>query len=387
MSQDRSSRIADLVGVITAVVAVVPVLLVLWEEPELLARPRYAAWAVLFALFAVGCWLHEHHWLRPLALPWMAFLALVALAMNALVPMTLHGVLLVIVAGMVGFSLGIRWAIVWIGVQTAGFAGPLFSQHDQDEVWVIVLAFLGFQFFALYAALAVQRERRAREELTVANAELLAARRRLDDSSRAEERLRISRDLHDVLGHHLTALALHLETARHAGPEEGRTSLEVAHGITRRLLGEVRRVVGRLRDEAPLDLLAELAALSRDIDRPRIRLEVPEEFSAPADRQRTEALLRSAQEIVTNAVRHAGAQNLWLRLAATDDGGVELVARDDGRGPGAAGAVGTTDGHGLAGMAERLERLGGRLAVDGRPGEGFSVHVWLPASESAGAAP
>lgn len=377
MRDERSSFLADLVGTVTALVAGLPVLLALMEQPELLGRPRYAAWLALFVPFVVGCWLHETTWPRRRVLAWMAVMSLAAVGMNFLVPVTLHGVLLVIVAGMLGFTLEIRGAVVWIAVQTAAFVWPLVRQHDGDEIWIMALAFGGFQFFALYAATAVRRERLAREELAAVNGELLATRQRLAETSRAEERLRISRDLHDVLGHHLTALSLHLETARHAGPEGSGASLEVAQGITRRLLSEVRQVVGRLRDEAPVDLLKELSDLGAGIDRPRIHLEVPDEFPAlgEGDPRRAEALLRSAQEIVTNAVRHSEAENLWLRLAATD-GGVELVARDDGRGP----TADATDGHGLAGMAERVERLGGRLAVGGAPGEGFSVRVWVPVS-------
>jgi signal transduction histidine kinase len=386
MTDDRSSTIADLVGAVTAAIAGLPVILTLVERPDLTATPRYGGWLALFVLFVVGCWLHKTTWSRRRVLAWMAAMSLAAVAMNALVPVTLHGVLLVIVAGMLGFTLEMGWAVVWIAVQTGAFLWPFARATQSEEVWIMALAFFGFQFFALYAATAVQRERRARDELATANAELLATRRRLADSSRAEERLRISRDLHDVLGHHLTALSLHLETARHAEGDKAEASLEVAHGITRRLLGEVRQVVGRLRDDAPLDLRAELAGLAAGIDRPVIHLEVPGTFPALDDPRRAEALLRSAQEIVTNAVRHADAENLWLRLAGTDDG-IELVARDDGRGPAVGSDAAGTDGHGLAGMAERLERLGGRLAVGGAPGEGFSVHVWLPSSVDAGAVP
>jgi signal transduction histidine kinase len=85
------------------------------------------------------------------------------------------------------------------------------------------------------------------------------------------------------------------------------------------------------------------------------------------------ALVRCAQEAITNAVRHAEAANLWLQVT-TDGEGVRLVARNDGK----TRAVVSAPGSGLLGMRERVEGLGGKLAV--RPGAdiGFTVDAWLP---------
>jgi signal transduction histidine kinase len=99
------------------------------------------------------------------------------------------------------------------------------------------------------------------------------------------------------------------------------------------------------------------------------------------DPERAHALLRCAQEVLTNAVRHAGARNVWLELAGGPEG-LELRARDDGR-----GAEAVRSGNGLNGMRERLEALGGRLAVESGPGRGFQVTAWLPISPFRGALP
>jgi len=83
--------------------------------------------------------------------------------------------------------------------------------------------------------------------------------------------------------------------------------------------------------------------------------------------------MRCAQEAVTNAVKHAEASNLWLQV--TPDGqGVRLVARDDG----SARPTASSPGSGLLGMRERVESLGGRLAVQARAGLGFTIDAWLP---------
>lgn len=92
-------------------------------------------------------------------------------------------------------------------------------------------------------------ERDAREELARANAELVARQSLLAESSRIAERLRISRDLHDTLGHHLTALSLQLDVAARLASGQAAAHVREAHAITRLLLGDVRDVVSRMRDE------------------------------------------------------------------------------------------------------------------------------------------
>ena len=100
-------------------------------------------------------------------------------------------------------------------------------------------------------------------------------------------------------------------------------------------------------------------------------LDLPSELSM-TDPRRAQVLLRCAQEMITNSVRHARAKNLWLGLEQ-DVEGVALTARDDGR-----GAAQVEPGNGLTGMAERLRQLGGELKIESMPGAGFSLHAWVP---------
>jgi signal transduction histidine kinase len=87
-------------------------------------------------------------------------------------------------------------------------------------------------------------------------------------------------------------------------------------------------------------------------------------------------LLRCAQEIATNAARHAAAENLWIELQQRE-GVLELRARDDGK-----GAADVQPGNGLRGMRERLERAGGALTIETRPGHGFALCATLPAERA-----
>jgi signal transduction histidine kinase len=108
------------------------------------------------------------------------------------------------------------------------------------------------------------------------------------------------------------------------------------------------------------------------IPRPIVHLELPEPLCVE-DPGRAHALFRCAQEAITNAVRHAEAENLWIEVSEAG-GTIALRARDDGR-----GAADVRVGNGLSGIRERLEALGGRFEVDARPGEGWTLRAFVPA--------
>jgi signal transduction histidine kinase len=145
-----------------------------------------------------------------------------------------------------------------------------------------------------------------------------------------------------------------------------------AKGLARTLLAKVRDVVATLREAERCDLKDALEALAQSVPTPAIHVEFSPDMRIEPDQ--AHALMRCAQEAVTNAVRHADAANLWLQV--TRDGeGVRLVARNDG----SARAAFSSPGSGLRGMRERVESLGGKLAVRAGADLGFTVDAWLPA--------
>ena len=189
------------------------------------------------------------------------------------------------------------------------------------SIWFAnTLALAGLQAFAVLAAHLMRRESLAREALARANRELLATRELAILGSRAAERLHIARELHDVLGHHSQRAVPQSGGGRPRAPARAarrrRGPLDTARALTRTTLAEVRAVVSRLRQDDATDLSAALAALAAAIPHPRIHLRVPEALP-PVDAERARAILRCAQECVTNAIRHAGAENLWIELDAS----------------------------------------------------------------------
>ena len=194
-------------------------------------------------------------------------------------------------------------------------------------------------------------------------------------SSRAEERLRIARDLHDLIGHHLTALSLNLEVASHLAEGQAKERIEKSKSLTKLLLSDVRDVVSRLRADEKVDLGAALASLQEAVPSPNIHVDAA--GVSVAEPLVAQTALRAVQEIVTNAVRHSGARNLWLTIAMHDHT-LTVDARDDG-----GGTDRVVFGNGLRGMRERVQQAGGTLEVASMRGRGFEVHVRLPMGTAA----
>jgi signal transduction histidine kinase len=298
---------------------------------------------------------------------------LAALTMNTLLCTGFEVALLVVVAVELGWMLPLRTAVVWLFTQTVlATALAVFHMGTYRGGWWSA-AFAFASTFAFVVAAMAGREAAARRILERTNAELEATRDELARASRDAERLRIARELHDLLGHDLVALHLELEVARHLADERTREHIERATEVARGLLADVRAAVGRLR-EGPTDVSAELRALVAKVSRPCAHLDLPTGLHR-IDAESANALVRCVQEIVTNAMKHASAENVWIAITRAD-GGLEVAAHDDGR-----GGEAVAPGNGLGGMRERIEKLGGTLDLEMRPGAGFHVRAVIPYAE------
>ena len=234
---------------------------------------------------------------------------------------------------------------------------------------------LAAEVIAVGAVHVLRREAETNLVLGRTNAELRATQALLAESAAQAERTRISRELHDAWGHDLTALSLQLEYASHVAPELARTSVIEARDLAKSLLAKVRDVVGTLRRYEGHDIKPVLKALATGAPQLAVHLDLPETLALQCA-EVAQTLMRSAQEIITNTLRHAGARNLWLALRM-EDSGVRIDSRDDGEG---------TDqiriGHGLNGLIERFRQQGGRIAFESARGSGFRVSGWIPARPS-----
>lgn len=262
-----------------------------------------------------------------------------------------------------------RWGTALLVVMnTAVVVASTNGVAEQAVNGMFYLAVQAVSVVTVHSWMSIERSRR---ELAEAHVELAATATLLEQSTRTEERLRISRDLHDVAGHQLTALALELEIASHQVDGEATTHVRRARAIAKDLLGNVRDTVSQLRDNDG-SLTSALEQVTSGITRPRIELLVDEVDIDPDHRT---ALVRATQEILTNTIRHARDARL-LRIDVSCDQDRRLVileADDDGstRGP-------VTPGNGLKGLRERAEHLGGTAEFARRPGGGFHVRMAVP---------
>ena len=228
---------------------------------------------------------------------------------------------------------------------------------------VMTMMYMSFQGFAALTSWYAFTAEQSRDRLAAINAELLGTRTLLDASARDSERLRISRELHDVAGHKLTALKLNLKVLQRNLQIAPCAELQLSVELADELLQDIRAVVQQLRlyDGLPLhDVLSTLAA-------PFPKLELDLQLSENCKRisvSEAEVILRCVQEALTNAAKHSSAQHLSVNLQC-DDVFWNLDIHDDGdKTPVVA------DGGGLRGMQERFEGLGGTLswrAVAGMP--------------------
>lgn len=370
---DVTGRKMTWVGVLTWIIVGIPS--VLWEvEFRSLFAPRaamlFGAFIVFIVAFLIGT--------RPgctnaTRIPMLIIETLTAYACVNLQPTGFQPVLLVIVAAQLGASYPPRYAIGGIAVNSI-VLGLIMGRNSGSPV-IYALVYFAFSLFALFSMHVAHSETEARKSLAEANAELRMTTELLEISSRTSERLRIARDLHDLLGHHLTALSLNLEVASHVATGEAKEHIEKSKSIAKHLLADVRDVVSRLRNDEPVDLTTSLESLRNVIVTPSLHLEYPDEL-AVADANIAQVALRTVQEIVTNAVRHSGARNLWLNLSlnkATAGRTLSIDARDDG-----VGSDNVRFGNGLRGLRERVEQAQGTFEVTSTRGRGFSIHVTLP---------
>ncbi|MEV0172121.1 sensor histidine kinase [Streptomyces sp. NPDC050803] len=262
-----------------------------------------------------------------------------------------------------GHVLVAHWLYRWL--PPSGDSPAPWGQEIVIAAWVVAIV-------ALSELVRIRREQWAREREERAQ----AARRRAD-----EERLRIARELHDVLAHSISVINIQAGVGLallDSDPEQARTALTTIKAKSKEALGEVRQVLDTLRapgaaPRAPapgLDRLPELVAQAASAG-----LTVDVEGEAPRLPPGTDlAAFRVVQEALTNVVRHSGSRHARVRL---DRDGATLRIRIDDDGP-ATGADAGGSGNGLAGMRERAAALGGTIEAGPRADGGFRVLAALP---------
>lgn len=241
---------------------------------------------------------------------------------------------------------------------------------DENGAFLSTAMFATFHLFAILSARSVAEAENARDQMATLNRELVATQHLLSEAARQSERTRIARDLHDLLGHQLTALAINLQIAERQASGDAKPRIAESRALARLLLSDVREAVSTLREQAVLDFRRAIALVTDKAPGIEVQLDI-EETLVINDVEIAESLLRCVQEALTNTLRHAGAERCWIRLWQAD-GRIRLHVRDDGEAP-----RDVHEGNGLNGMRERLARLKGSLSLD-TAGKALSLHIEIP---------
>jgi signal transduction histidine kinase len=277
---------------------------------------------------------------------------------------------------------GIGLAIVLIGASVVVFRIP--------DSTVAELVFIPLEFAISWLAGFVLRGSVERAE-TAEELSVRLEREREANALRAVvgERTRIARELHDIVGHSLSVMTVHVSGVRRLlrpEQEQEREALLAVERTGREALAEMRRVVGALRDpeenpalapQPSLSSIDKLVTQARDTGLP-VDLEIegePVPLSAGVDL----TAYRLVQEGLTNAIKHASARHAEVHVRYDGDH-VEIEVSDDGEGAGGADAT-SNGGHGLVGMRERVSIYGGELEVGPRAEGGFRLRARLPVAK------
>ncbi|WP_164990490.1 sensor histidine kinase [Agromyces albus] len=267
-----------------------------------------------------------------------------------------------------------RGAIVWAAVSVViAWAAALSLGAVLGETWhPFRIALVTLALAASFGIGSFVRTRRARF------AEFRAEAQRRRKAAEQRERVRIARELHDVIGHALSQINVQASVGLHLmdrDPEQARTALGSIKETSKTALDEVRSVLGVIRDgEAPLAPQAELAELPRliaGVRSPGLEPQLVDRLESAPRRAVQFAAYRIAQEALTNVVRHAGAARVIVTLDRAGDDLV-LTVDDDGAG------FDDHEGSGILGMRERAALLGGFVEIGASPIGGTRVTARLP---------
>ena len=285
----------------------------------------------------------------------------------------LQAVLLVLVASQLAALRDRRVSLAMLTLANGALFIWLARSEPLPKAMQVGLAYVAFQLFAAFVSRAAYVAQESRRDVLRANRELRAARALVAEGARAQERLRLSRELHDIAGHKLTALKLQLSLEKRSRSSSVSGTLAQCLTLADELLTDIRMVVSALRQEDTIDLKTALLALNPAVASVSVKFNV-EPGAVVSDIAKAEALLRCAQEGLTNALRHGGATEILVTLSRNEQ---ELVLSVEDNGAGYSSPA-PLAGNGLRGLRERLEEFQGVVSLDRRTPRGCVLRAVLP---------
>lgn len=260
------------------------------------------------------------------------------------------------------FLLSMLVVICWFSLQ---------AWLEQRSLWITASLYGTFHLFAVIMQSAITAEQQAKQALAEKNLELQSAQQLLLAASRQTERTRIARNLHDLLGHHLTALTIQLQIASYHTDGEAKQQVDKSLQLARLLLSDVREAVSSMRDGTDLNLRQLLQPVVENLPESlQIELDIPSELSISSILQ-AQHFLMLVREAVSNTLKHAGASKLSI-VARLEQQDLAVTITDNGK------LVDNWQwGNGLTGMQERMAECGGSLTMSNNTGA-MQLQIRLP---------
>lgn len=230
----------------------------------------------------------------------------------------------------------------------------------KEDPWATAILFWTFNVFGIFMISMTRSEQTAKEQIERQKRELESAHFLLRETASLSERVRISRDIHDMVGHQLTALTMNIQaTEKHCLRELSSIPEPVKQSriLARQLLDDIRSTVREIRDDRSLNLQDAIGKLTSAL--PGVKFETEYKLTAPLqDIGKAETLLRFFQESVSNSLRHGQATH--IRLSVRQTKGMLIGTTEDN---GFGFPPGSKTGSGLKGLKERAESEGGQFTI------------------------
>lgn len=242
----------------------------------------------------------------------------VIIVLYFLIPVTFIAIFMVIFSSITLYFMSFRQAL-FISPLLALPVFFIFTFYWQQNVVIInTLLFWTFNIFALVMVNTSIREREARLEAQLTTRQLEATQALLNEAVKQGERVRIARNIHDLLGHHLTALTINLQVASRKSEGEVKDSVEQCHQLAKLLLSDVREAVSDIRDKSKLDLETSIRSMLDKLPQLSLHLDIDGSIQIE-DIEIADAIVKSVQESITNTLKHANGSALWVSLRYKQD--------------------------------------------------------------------
>lgn len=322
-----------------------------------------------------------------------ALLFCIVIAVYFVIPFQFVAIFMVIFSAIMPYFMSIKRAFLLSPLWSL----PLYFVYEfywnSSGSLLSALLYWTFNLFALVMVNTGIKEREARLEVEESNRQLIATQSLLNQAVKQGERVRIARNIHDLLGHHLTALTINLQVASRKTKEtdtEIKATIDQCHQLAKLLLSDVREAVSDIRDKSNIDLATSINSMLSKLPSLQVDLQLADNIQV-TNIEVAEAIIKCVQESITNTLKHAQGNNVTIRiyqntahpestasaeviseLTNTNESMLHVDISNDGHMPKA-----IKHGNGLIGMQERILAIKGTIAFLLKQ-EHFYTHITIP---------